>query len=106
TVIVAYVLLALALVFLTLPIRREFFPQSDAGAFEIYVRAPSGTRLSVTNSRIDEVESFIKQQIPAKDRKIIVSEIGVTPDRSSAYTPNSGKMDTVIRVQLTDERDQ
>ncbi len=106
TVIVAYVLLAVVLLFLTLPIRREFFPQADAGAFEIYVRAPSGTRLRVTNERIAEVEAFIKQQIPPKALKILVSEIGVTPDWSSAYTPNAGKMDTVVRVQLTEERDK
>ena len=104
TVIVAYVLLAAVLLFLTLPIRREFFPQADAGAFEIYVRAPSGTRLSVTNGGSTRSRRFIKQQIPPKDLKIIVSEIGVTPDWSSAYTPNAGKMDTVVRVQLTEER--
>jgi multidrug efflux pump subunit AcrB len=104
TVVVAYGILLLVLVVLTPPLRREFFPQADAGAFEMYVRAPSGTRLRVTNERIAEVEGFIKQQIPPKDLKLLVSEIGVTPDWSSAYTPNAGKMDTVIRVQLTEER--
>jgi multidrug efflux pump subunit AcrB len=106
TVLVGYGLLALVLVGLTLPLRREFFPEADAGAFEIYVRAPSGTRLEVTNRRIGEVEDFIKEQIPPKDLKIIVSEIGVTPDFSAAYTPNAGKMDTVVRVQLTEEREK
>ena len=60
----------------------------------------------MTNERIAEVEDFIKQQIPPKDLKIIVSEIGVTPDWSSAYTPNAGKMDTVVRVQFTEEREK
>ncbi len=106
TVIVGYGLLALVLLGLTLPLRREFFPQADAGAFEIYVRAPSGTRLEVTNRRIAQVEDFIKQQIPPKDLKILVSEIGVTPDFSAAYTPNAGKMDTVVRVQLTEQREK
>jgi len=104
TVIVAYGTLLLVLFFLTMPIRREFFPQADAGSFEIYVRAPSGTRLRVTNERIAKVEDFINQQIPAKDRKLIMSEIGVTPDWSSAYTQNAGKMDSIVRVQLTEER--
>jgi multidrug efflux pump subunit AcrB len=106
TVIVAYVLLAVVLVGLTLPLRREFFPQVDAGAFEIYIRAPSGTRLDVTNERIAEVEKFIREQIPPKDLKLIVSEIGVTPDISSAYTHNQAKMDAVVRVQLAEEREQ
>ncbi len=104
TVIVAYLLLALVLLVLTMAIRREFFPMADAGSFEIYVRAPSGTRLRVTNERIAEVEQFIRGQIPPKDIKLIVSEIGVTPDWSSAYTYNAGKMDSIVRVQLTEER--
>ena len=106
TVIVGYGLLALVLLGLTLPLRREFFPQADAGSFEIYVRAPSGTRLEVTNGRIAEVEDFIKQEIPPKELKILVSEIGVTPDFSAAYTLNAGKMDSIVRVQFTEEREK
>lgn len=41
TVIVAYAMPSAVLLLLTMPIRREFFPQADAGAFEIYVRAPA-----------------------------------------------------------------
>ncbi len=104
TVIVAYALLALVLVVFTMPMRREFFPMADAGSFEMYVRAPSGTRLRVSNDRIAEVEAFLKERIPEKDLKLIVSEIGVTPDWSSAYTQNAGKMDSIVRVQLTEER--
>ncbi len=104
TVIVAYLGLALVLLFLTMPIRREFFPQADAGSLEMYVRAPSGTRLRVTNERITEVEKFLKEHIRPKDLKLIVSEIGVTPDWSSAYTQNAGKMDSIVRIQLTEER--
>ncbi|MBV8315035.1 MAG: efflux RND transporter permease subunit [Planctomycetaceae bacterium] len=106
TVVLAYGALALVLIFLTLPLRREFFPQADAGSFEIFCRAPSGTRLAVTNERVANVENFIRKQIPKKDLKLLVSEIGVTPDWSSAYTHNAGKMDSIIRVQLTPEREK
>ena len=106
TVVLAYGALALVLIFLTLPLRREFFPQADAGSFEIFCRAPSGTRLAVTNERVADVENFIREQIPKKDLKLLVSEIGVTPDWSSAYTHNAGKMDSIIRVQLTPEREK
>ena len=34
----------------------------------------------------------------------MISEIGVTPDWSAAYTPNAGPMDAVVRVQLTPAR--
>ena len=57
----------------------------------------------MTNERIAEVEQFIKQQIPTRRPQLIVSEIGVTPDWSSAYTQNAGKMDAIVRVQLTED---
>ena len=103
-VIVAYVLLAVTLGALMEPLRKEFFPQVDSGAFEIYVRAPSGTKIEKTNDRVAAVEKFIRQQIPQSDLKLIVSEIGVNPDISSAYTLNQAKMDAIIRIQLTEER--
>ncbi|HEX5443777.1 MAG TPA: efflux RND transporter permease subunit, partial [Pirellulales bacterium] len=40
------------------------------------------------------------------DLRLIVSQIGITPDWSAAYTVNSGKMDATIRVQLAEERDE
>ena len=86
-------------------IRREFFPEADAGAFEMAVRAPSGTRIEVTNQRIDEVEKFLREQIPEHDLELIVSEIGVTADWSAAYTPNAGPMDAMVQVQLAEHRE-
>src|SRR5262249_43029128 len=44
------------------------------------------------------------EQIPEKERKMIVSEIGLNPDWSSAYTPNAGQQDAVIRIQLNENR--
>ena len=69
----------------------------------MYVRAPSGTKLEKTNDRIAEVERFVRKQVAPEDLKLIVSEIGVTPDWSAAYTPNAGKMDAVVRIQLSEE---
>ncbi|MGE3803978.1 MAG: efflux RND transporter permease subunit, partial [Gemmataceae bacterium] len=42
--------------------------------------------------------------IPAHDRRMILSEVGVANNLSSAYTPNSGPQDAVIKIQLTDDR--
>jgi multidrug efflux pump subunit AcrB len=50
------------------------------------------------------VEQFIEKLIPPAERTMIVSEIGLNPDWSSAYTPNAGQQDAVLRVQLSDER--
>lgn len=83
---------------------REFFPQVDTGQILMRVRAPSNLRLDATEERIQAVEAFLKQQVPADEREMIVSEIGLNPDWSSAYTSNSGQQDAIIRLQLTSNR--
>ena len=85
-------------------LRRDFFPEVDAGSFEMYVRAPSGTRIEVTEQRIKDVEDFVKETIEEEDLLLILSELGVTADWSAAYTPNSGPMDAVVKIQLSAER--
>lgn len=85
-------------------LRREFFPEVDAGAFEMYVRAKSGTRIEETEKRVAKVEKFVKNKL-GKDLETIVSEIGVVADWSAAYTPNSGPMDAVLKIQLTHDRE-
>ncbi len=86
-------------------LRREFFPEVDAGAFEVYVRAPSGTRIELTEERVAAVEQSIRDTL-GDDLELLISEVGVTSDWSAAYTPNSGPMDAVIKVQLKHERTQ
>ncbi|MBI3821204.1 MAG: efflux RND transporter permease subunit [Planctomycetes bacterium] len=85
-------------------LRREFFPEVDAGAFEIYVRAKkTGTRIEETEYRIAAVEQHVKHAI-GRDLEIVISEIGVNADWSAAFTPNSGPMDAVVKVQLKHNR--
>src|SRR5262249_1136699 len=110
----ALVLATVALLFLgslalAFGIGREFFPQVDAGQITMHVRAPSNSRLDTTDRRIVEVERFLEDNIPLKDRDpkdggMIVSEIGLDPDWSSAYSDNSGQQDAVIRIQLAEHR--
>lgn len=105
TVICAgFVLLGASIVYLGPRLGREFFPEVDAGAFEIAVRAPTGTRIERTEEAIEAVENFIREHIPEHDLEMIVAQIGVTPDISSAYTPNAGPMDALMKVQLKEHR--
>jgi multidrug efflux pump subunit AcrB len=104
TIAVASGLLVAVLVVFAPILRREFFPEADAGAFEIYVRGASGTRIEVTEERIAKVEDLVKKKLGG-DLDLIISELGVTSDWSAAYTPNAGPMDTVVKVQLTEERE-
>jgi multidrug efflux pump subunit AcrB len=114
TVFIAFALLGIVFYTLAGPLRREFFPEVDAGAFEMYVRAPSGLRIDTppgtdldsTEKRIEMVEKFIRQSIPKRDLQLIISELGVNSDWSAAYTPNAGPMDAVIKVQLNPERER
>lgn len=85
-------------------IGQEFFPQVDAGQITINVRAPSKLRLDATEKRIEEVEKAIESAIPQAERTMIVSEIGLNPDWSAAYSSNAGQQDAVLRVQLSDQR--
>ena len=57
------------------------------------------------NERIAEVEEFLRKQIPEHDLELIISELGVTPDWSAAYTPNAGPMDAIVQVQLAEHRE-
>jgi multidrug efflux pump subunit AcrB len=104
TVGAAVLLLVGVIVGLGSQLRREFFPEVDAGAFEIYVRARSGTRIEETEKRIAKVESRIRETI-GDELEVVISEIGVVADWSAAYTPNAGPMDAVVKVQLKPERD-
>ncbi len=105
TVLSAFTLLVLVLVGFGTQLRREFFPEVDAGAFEVYVRAPAGTRIEETEKRIAEVEKFVRART-GRDLDLLISELGVVADWSAAYTPNSGPMDVVLKVQLKPDREQ
>ncbi len=99
----AFVLFVAVVIGLGYQLRREFFPEVDAGAFEMYVRVPTGTRIDLTEKEIVKVERRVRETL-GDDLETLISEIGVVADWSAAYTPNAGPMDTVVRVQLKAER--
>jgi len=103
-VLTAVTTLFIGSLLLTFGIGREFFPQVDAGQITIYVHTPSDTRLDAAERRISEVERFVEAHIPASEREMILSELGLDPDWSVAYTANSGQQDAVVRVQLNEHR--
>ena len=78
-----------------------FFPQTDAGQFTISLKAPTGTRIELTNDYVAKVENLIKKTVAPKDFGMTVSNIGVVPDFSALYTSNSGAYTATIQTQLT-----
>jgi hydrophobic/amphiphilic exporter-1 (mainly G- bacteria), HAE1 family len=78
----------------------SFFPLTDPGQFVINLKAPSGTRVEYTENYVKQVEGIIREVVPSSDLQIIVSNIGVTPDFSAMYTPNSAPHTAFVQVSL------
>ncbi|HLW55016.1 MAG TPA: efflux RND transporter permease subunit [Candidatus Angelobacter sp.] len=93
-----------ALSFLLYPmIGVAFFPRTDAGQFVINVKAPTGTRIELTNRYVADVEDIIRRVIPKDELNTVVSNIGLMPDLSALFTPNSGMHTAFIQVGLNEE---
>ncbi len=78
----------------------SFFPRTDAGQFIINVKAPTGTRLEVTEDYVKKIEDIIRQTVRPGDLNSVVSNIGVTPDLSSLSTPNAAMHTAFVEVGL------
>jgi multidrug efflux pump subunit AcrB len=77
-----------------------YFPRTDPGQFVINLKAPSGTRIELTEQSVKRVEDEIRQIVPPDELGMIVSNIGVTPGFSAIYTPNSAAHTAFIQVSL------
>jgi len=80
-----------------------YFPRTDPGQFVINLKAPTGTRLEVTQDLVSKVEQIVHQVVPASDLKVVVANIGVTPGFSSMYTSNSGQHTAFVQVGLEEK---
>jgi multidrug efflux pump subunit AcrB len=81
----------------------SFFPRSDAGQFVINVKAPTGTRIEVTNDYIKQVEDIVRDVVKPDDLNTVVSNIGVMPDLSALFTSNSGMHTAFVEVGLKED---
>jgi len=82
-----------------------FFPRTDAGQFTINMKAPTGTRIEVTEQYVKKVEDLIHQAVSPHDFKMVVSNIGVVNDFSSLYTDNAGEYTSTVQVALNDDHE-
>lgn len=81
----------------------SFFPRTDAGQFIINLKAPTGTRLEITNEYVKKVENIVREEVPKRDLSAIVSNIGVFPDLSALFTQNSAMHTAFVEVGLVEE---
>ena len=79
-----------------------FFPRTDPGQFVINVKAPSGTRVELTEEYVRQVEDIIRQVVPKNELQMVVSNIGITPDFSVIYTSNSAPHTAFVQASLTE----
>ncbi len=81
----------------------SYFPQTDAGQFVITFKAPSGTKLTVTENEVAAMEGLIKRTVRPDDLGIIVDNIGVDNGFSAVYTSNAAMHTGFVQVGLTPE---
>ena len=77
-----------------------FFPRTDPGQFVINLKAPTGSRVELTESYVKKLEDIVRDVVPKNELQIIVANIGVTPDFSSSYTSNSAPHTAFVQVSL------
>jgi len=80
-----------------------FFPRTDAGQFVINLKAPSGTRLELTEGYVKRVEEIVRNTVAKDDLDTIISNTGVTPDLSSLFTSNQAMHTAFINVGLKED---
>jgi multidrug efflux pump subunit AcrB len=86
----AFGTLALVVVVFGMNLRREFFPEVDAGASEIYARTKCGTRIEVTEGYVEAVETYTMRKL-GNDLELVISEIGLTADVTGARPRKRGE---------------
>jgi len=93
---------------LAMNIGSDFFPTVDAGLIQLHVRAPARTRVEKTEQVFQEVEDKIRENVEAKDLKLVLDNIGI-PQRlyNLAFTDGStiGVNDGVIQIELGEEHE-
>src|SRR3954454_5458999 len=81
----------------------SFFPRTDAGQFVVNLKAPTGTRIRVSEGEVMKVESIIREVVAPEDLGLIVSNVGTAAGFSSIYTTNSGSHTAFVQVSLKED---
>lgn len=80
-----------------------YFPRTDPGQFVVNLKAPTGTRIEVTEGLVQQVEEIIRKEVSQEDLGVIVANIGVQPGFSSIYTSNAGHHTATVQVSLNQD---
>jgi multidrug efflux pump subunit AcrB len=80
----------------------DFFPSTDTGIMKLHFRAPSGTRIEITEQLVSKLEDRIRKIIGPEDLETINSMIGVPTSYNMAFVPtdNVSGMDAELLIAL------
>jgi CzcA family heavy metal efflux pump len=84
----------------------DFFPSVDAGQMRLHVRARAGLRVEETARLCDEIEAYLKEQIPKEEFVNVLDNIGLPNSGLNLSYSNSGVIgtsDAEILVGLNSE---
>ena len=81
----------------------DFFPTTDAGSFQLHLRAPAGTRVEQTELIVADVERAIRRVIPPGELSLILSNVGINRNAinlatSSSATLNAADADLLVEL--------
>jgi multidrug efflux pump subunit AcrB len=85
---------------------QDFFPSVDAGQMRLHLRARAGLRVEETARLADEVEGYLRTQIPKDELVTILDNIGLPNSGINLSYSNSGVIgtsDAEILVALNQE---
>lgn len=77
---------------------------APGGLLKLHVRVPSKLRLAATEKRVAQIERAVKIAIPARERTLLLTEVGLDPDWTAIYSENAGEHDATLWVRLTAKR--
>jgi len=85
----------------------DFFPTTDAGSFQLHLRAPPGTRVEQTELIVADVERAVRRVIPPDQLSLILSNVGINRNAINLATSSSATInaaDADLFVQLGPNR--
>ena len=83
----------------------EIFPRADAGRFQLRLKAPTGTRVEVTEGLVRDVLKAIHDETGGDAVEISVGYVGLIPSSypiNAIYQWTGGPEEAVLRVALKD----
>ncbi|MBS1598121.1 MAG: efflux RND transporter permease subunit [Bacteroidetes bacterium] len=105
-IVIAYSVLTVgAVILLLMNIGQDVLPKTNAGQFQVRLRAPDGTRMERTEQRLLKALDILHETIGVDNIRVSSSFLGTHPSQFSTsplYLFMSGPQEAVLQVQLKD----